>query len=300
MPDRDLQLVRPSVIVSGAQIFPVPVQIEYAARVCTGSIDKLSHDVSEANEFCHRLMMRGHHTPFEQATLTWALPSDGLNVERLLKAKTPYIEVTCQGGVLYVTGSPRAIFENWQADRSGLVSCALQAELRQIFPFLPGPIQDPHLVVPRLVTDLSELGTARFKHERVSLLFEVSRAVSHELVRHRTMSVQQRSQRYTRRVTVIEPVGLPHLEESGRCRDLWLTGVRQAISAYEALLAEGARPEEARRVLPNSTATTVLMTGTVQQWQGLCSLRCSPACDPEMQLVAEQARDLIDSVIRRA
>lgn len=55
---------------------------------------------------------------------------------------------------------------------------------------------------------------------------------------------------------------------------------------YMELLQNGATPQEARSVLPNSLKTEVVMTANIREWRHFLKLRCSPAAHPQMREVA--------------
>ena len=60
----------------------------------------------------------------------------------------------------------------------------------------------------------------------------------------------------------------------------------QAEASYNALLAMGAKPEEARDVLPNSLKTELVMTANLREWRHFFKLRCDKAAHPQMREVA--------------
>lgn len=139
------------------------------------------------------------------------------------------------------------------------------------------------------------------EHVSATVRIMCSRAVSHELVRHRLASYSQQSQRYVNMrdgVTFVRPewanvsCGDYEAEPENQLIDwydemtsLWFESVRLSEIKYKKLLRAGARPEQAREVLPNSTATEIVMTANVRQWLHIFSLRCAPAAHPEMRRV---------------
>ena len=60
------------------------------------------------------------------------------------------------------------------------------------------------------------------------------------------------------------------------------------------MLAEGATPQEARSVLPNSTKTEIIVTMNLSGWEHFFSLRCDKAAQPDMREVAEMAETMFD------
>lgn len=118
------------------------------------------------------------------------------------------------------------------------------------------------------------------------------RGVSHELVRHRTFSVSQKSTRYVAEkgdIAFIKPCWCD--EDS---RDFWfwkesMANIEQRY--YQMRKAFDWRPEQARSVLPNSLATELVVTGPLSAWQHFCKLRCDKAAHPQMRQIAEPIRD---------
>lgn len=88
----------------------------------------------------------------------------------------------------------------------------------------------------------------------------VSRSLTHQLVRHRVASYSQQSQRYVK-FDDIEYVCPPSLrDETSAARAIFLYSLGRASDAYQAMIAAGVPAEDARFVLPNATATNIVMT----------------------------------------
>ena len=130
-------------------------------------------------------------------------------------------------------------------------------------------------------------GIIKAKHfgciEHVSLTakFICDRACSHQLVRHRLMSFNQKSQRYCKEdnLEVIKPEGLENTS-------LWLESCRQAENAYAELIRRGEKPEVARGVLPNSTATEIYATANIREWRHFFELRCDKTAQKDIRMLA--------------
>ena len=107
------------------------------------------------------------------------------------------------------------------------------------------------------------------EHVSLTVKFICDRACSHQLVRHRLMSFNQKSQRYCKEdnLEVIKPEGLKNTA-------IWLESCRQAENAYAELIRRGEKPEVARGVLPNSTATEIYATANLREWRHFFELRC--------------------------
>jgi thymidylate synthase (FAD) len=125
------------------------------------------------------------------------------------------------------------------------------------------------------------------EHVGASVLFLVDRGVSHELVRHRLASFPQESTRYcnynkTGEVTFIRP---PFWSEDNILYKDWLLAMEHAESVYLRMIRAGAKPQEARSVLPNSLKTELMLTANLREWRHIFRLRCAKAAHPQMREV---------------
>ena len=86
---------------------------------------------------------------------------------------------------------------------------------------------------------------------------KISRACSHQLVRHRVASFSQQSQRYITIKRLGEKVVVP---PSIGLNEDFNELIKQASESYQRLVEQGAPREDARFVLPNAVETSLLMT----------------------------------------
>ena len=119
------------------------------------------------------------------------------------------------------------------------------------------------------------------EHVSLTVKFICDRACSHQLVRHRLMSFNQKSQRYCKEdnLEVIKPDGLKNTA-------IWLESCRQAENAYAELIRRGEKPEVARGVLPNSTATEIYATANLREWRHFFELRCDRTAQRDIRMLA--------------
>ena len=119
------------------------------------------------------------------------------------------------------------------------------------------------------------------EHVSLTVKFICDRACSHQLVRHRLMSFNQKSQRYCKEdnLEVIKPEGLKNTA-------IWLESCRQAENAYAELIRRGEKPEVARGVLPNSTATEIYATANLREWRHFFELRCHRTAQRDIRSLA--------------
>jgi thymidylate synthase (FAD) len=139
------------------------------------------------------------------------------------------------------------------------------------------------------------------EHAVWTLLLEgISRALTHELVRHRHFSYSQLSQRYVdeSEVGFVLP---PEIVEGTPAFDIWSDSCARANDDYRALLTrieEQVRDEPsatlrrkrarqtARSLLPNAAETKIVVTGNARAWRHFIELRGSPHADTEIRRLA--------------
>jgi thymidylate synthase (FAD) len=120
----------------------------------------------------------------------------------------------------------------------------------------------------------------------------VSRALTHQLVRHRIASFNQQSQRY---VTVAaEPeVITPHTVAADRELDaIFNTAIDTAYNVYAQLVEAGVPAEDARYVLPNACASKIVVTMNVRELLHFFELRCCRRAQWEIQELGNRMLEL--------
>ncbi len=120
----------------------------------------------------------------------------------------------------------------------------------------------------------------------------VSRALTHQLVRHRIASFNQQSQRYvkyTEGLSVVTPESIAHNEEAAR---IYSEAINASLEAYAALLAADIPAEDARYLLPNAAETKIVITMNVRELLHFLSLRCCNRAQWEIRELAHIMLDL--------
>ena len=128
------------------------------------------------------------------------------------------------------------------------------------------------------------------EHEKVTVRFVCDRGVTHELVRHRLVSFSQESTRYcdyhkSGEIQVIAPLFWSTKGENEQQWLTWLDAMKYAEDHYNKLRELGARPEQARSVLPNSLKTEIVVTANLREWRHIFKLRTSKRAHPQMREV---------------
>ena len=110
----------------------------------------------------------------------------------------------------------------------------------------------------------------------------VSRAMSHQFVRHRLMAVSQRSQRYVSEqgFDYVAPPSLPADRRAEFDRDM-----ESIRSMYAKWKERGLRNEDARFVLPNACATELMVSANFREWRHIFQVRGTPHAQWEIRAV---------------
>jgi thymidylate synthase (FAD) len=124
--------------------------------------------------------------------------------------------------------------------------------------------------------------------EHASATFEIrgiSRACSHQLVRHRLASYSQESQRY---VAMDHPAFVvpDAIADDPQAMAVWERFAAHVTSTYQQLRDLGVPKEDARFVLPNATATRIVTTMNFRELLHFFSLRITPEAQWEIRRVA--------------
>ena len=100
----------------------------------------------------------------------------------------------------------------------------------------------------------------------------VSRALTHQLVRHRLASYTQKSQRYVSEqdFDYVEPISI---KEKKDAHLIFIEFMEKAKETYSRLKELGQRNEDARFVLPNAVCTEIVVTANLREWRHIIELR---------------------------
>lgn len=136
------------------------------------------------------------------------------------------------------------------------------------------------------------------EHESISVRVVCDRGVTHEIVRHRLASYSQESTRYCNytsdkfsgQISCIDPsTGFRYDMENEADRkkyEIWHSAMEAAEQHYFALIEAGAKPEEARGVLPNALKTEIVMTMDLREWRHFLRLRGGRGAHPQIAEIA--------------
>lgn len=266
----------------------VKKQIELAGRICYKSEDKITDDSCE--EFVQRMINMGHMSMLEHGTiyLTVSVNEDKNGIAYYFIIN-PYSTVKFEDGYAYITTNYRVIIENkWE----------------EYLKYMSEPTKN-HV-------------------KRITYKFICDRGVSHEIVRHRSMSFAQESTRYCNynkdkfdnEITYIIPTKLEDKLNPGQytywdddwcdlndykimypCNnddvDMFLQQLNSDELSYSFLIDSGWKPQEARQVLPNALKTEIIVTGFEYDWEAFIRLRSAKNAHPDIQKLANLIKENI-------
>ena len=146
--------------------------------------------------------------------------------------------------------------------------------------------------------------------EMVNLCVEIetTRDIARQMLRHRSFTFQELSQRYAVSEGFIQTSQARLQDEKNRQNSLytddislqnWFEGaqrrlVNEAKFLYSAALDKGIAKECARVFLPEGlTVSKMYMNGTLRSWLHYIEIRCDKATQKEHRDVANQCRDII-------
>jgi flavin-dependent thymidylate synthase len=143
------------------------------------------------------------------------------------------------------------------------------------------------------------LGTIKSSWEFVDYIFYiegVTRAFTHQLVRHRAgTSFAQQAQRVVD-MTDFDYVATGSVEESRLLTDIYDLTMNNINGGYQQLLAAGARPQDARGVLPTNISTNIIFKANLRTLHQMALERLCVKAQGEFQNVMRAIREEIIKV----
>ena len=147
-----------------------------------------------------------------------------------------------------------------------------------------------------------------FEQAHMTLEIETTRAIAAQILRHRSFTFQEFSQRYAQSHELGE-ITLPELRRQDvknrqnsiddldekvvdKLNRQMITLFSSAESLYRQMIEEGVAKECARMVLPLCTPTRIYMTGSVRSWIHYINLRSAHGTQKEHMEIAESCKDV--------
>ncbi|PKQ17111.1 MAG: thymidylate synthase (FAD) [Actinobacteria bacterium HGW-Actinobacteria-7] len=121
----------------------------------------------------------------------------------------------------------------------------------------------------------------------------VSRALTHQLVRHRLASYNQQSQRYVSFAQEPAFIVPPAVAADPKVKERFDAANTAAFAAYRDLIDSGVSAEDARYLLPNATETKIAVTMNVRELLHFFEVRCCKRAQWEIRALALEMLDLV-------
>jgi len=145
-----------------------------------------------------------------------------------------------------------------------------------------------------------------FEMVNMCVEIETTRSVAAQILRHRSFSFQEFSQRYAVAERA-QPTNIRRQDKSNRQNSIDNVDpytvqdfqVKQSLlfdmsyKLYDEMLQAGIAKECARDVLPLATPTRMYMNGTLRSWLHYCDLRCGNGTQKEHKDIADQCKLLV-------
>ena len=145
-----------------------------------------------------------------------------------------------------------------------------------------------------------------FEQASMTVEIQTSRAISAQILRHRSFCFQEFSQRYapTDTAELVELRTQDRVNRQGSgdvypqewANEVVAKSVDLAFRTYRTLINEGVSRETARMVLPLCTQTTLYMTGNIRSWIHYFEQRCAKGTQKEHRDIAIAIRDTIFAI----
>lgn len=130
------------------------------------------------------------------------------------------------------------------------------------------------------------------EHIQVSFaIANVSRACTHQLVRHRHMSFSQKSQRYVKEKGQFDYIIPPTIEKNPELKEKFETFMGEIANMYNEFTEAGIPAEDARFVLPNAAASSLVASLNLREMIHLANLRLCSRAQCEIRILVKKMCD---------
>lgn len=168
--------------------------------------------------------------------------------------------------------------------------------------------QDNQETAPKLIRYLiKHKHWSPFEMVNMCVKIHTTRSIAAQILRHRSFSFQEFSQRYAKvtdapRLPMLRSQDLKNRQNSIDDVDAWTADTfnrylrnhfNEAVAIYNDMIKHGIAKECAREVLPMASPTTMYMNGTLRSWIHYCQLRMEEGTQYEHRVIADQCSELI-------
>lgn len=260
------------------------LKLELCARTCYKSEDKIKD--GSAEKLLKAVIARGHESVLEHFRLT-------VDASELSECYTP--ELTHRFRILNskfidvfrqtASGNIRAWRDEIRMQKEAGEKSSLSSTLAARYSLFFADLAEPNDCYPKLkVYQASDYHT---------VLLTTNVRVTHEFVRHRSLSFSQESTRYCNyggSFTYVLPTEFGWEEQE---MAVWKKQIEAEATAYCKLLELTKKPEQASAVLSKSLKADIVITGTDTQWRDFFKLRLAPDAHPEARKCAQLIHQII-------
>lgn len=158
----------------------------------------------------------------------------------------------------------------------------------------------------RLITQIIKSGHhSTIEHASFTFAVEgVSRALTHQLVRHRVASFSQQSQRYVRAGESFDYILPPKIKNNKKAREIFERTIKNLAKDYKDLTDLGIDKEDARFLLPNAAETKIVITMNARELLHFLQLRMCNRAQWEIRIMAnkmyEKVKPLAPNIFKYA
>ena len=161
--------------------------------------------------------------------------------------------------------------------------------------YLNAPDEDKMLSLIKRVIGSGHYSTI----EHIQLTFavqNVSRACTHQLVRHRHMSFSQKSQRYVKEKGEFDYIMPKSIENNSELAKKFEEFIQNTSNLYQEFIEAGILAEDARSILPNAAASSLVASLNLRELIHLSNLRLCTRAQAEIRSLVKA---MVDEVIKK-
>ena len=154
--------------------------------------------------------------------------------------------------------------------------------------------QDEEKMLKLIKRVISSGHYSTIEHIQVSFaISNISRACSHQLVRHRHMSFSQKSQRYVKEKGLFDYLTPDTIEKNPELKEKFDDFMKKISEFYIELTEAGIPAEDARAVLPNAAATSMVASLNLREMIHLANLRLCTRAQTEIRILVKRMCDVL-------
>jgi len=132
--------------------------------------------------------------------------------------------------------------------------------------------------------------------EHIQLSFainNISRAATHQLVRHRHISFSQKSQRYVREKGEFDFVTPASIKQNEKLNEKFENLMKEISQVYQELIEAGIKNEDARAILPNATTSSMVASLNLRELIHIANLRLCTRAQLEIRMLVQKMCALV-------